>query len=86
MIYLAITPAGLAEALRAASPSDAVWCGSKAIGEGEFAALKRPGLTRFIHDLEDADRVAAALDTIADHHPGETVWVEARVSGEPADA
>ncbi|EGJ11009.1 hypothetical protein [Rubrivivax benzoatilyticus] len=80
MIYLAITPAGLAEALRAASPGDAVWCGSGAIDESAFAALRNPVLTRFTHGLDDADRVAAALDTIEDHHPGETVWVEATAS------
>ncbi|WKB56024.1 hypothetical protein [Eleftheria terrae] len=53
MVFLAITPAGLADALRAAKPHDFVWCGSDAITEGEYAALKRQNLSRFIYELSD---------------------------------
>jgi hypothetical protein len=36
MVFLAITPAGLANALRAAKTDDAVWCGSDAITEADY--------------------------------------------------
>lgn len=58
MLYLAITPAGLKDALRSASDDDAVWCGSDAITEAEFSALKHLNLSRFIYSLEDRQRIS----------------------------
>jgi len=76
MIFLAISPAGLAMALRSAAADDAIWCGADAITEVEFQAHGDARLTRFdydvgVHELDDA------LDTIREHHPGQTIWVEA---------
>lgn len=76
MIFLAITPAGLVDALRAAKVGDAVWCGSDAITESEYAILKRADLTRFSYALGDQTLIADAVRTIEEHHPGHTVWVE----------
>ena len=39
MVYLAVTSSGLKDALRAANASDAVWCGSDAISESDYATL-----------------------------------------------
>ena len=47
MIFLAITPTGLAQALRAATESDAIWCGSDAISEADYAARQWSNLSRF---------------------------------------
>jgi len=80
MVFLAITPAGLADALRAAKTDDAVWCGSDAITEAEYAALKQPNLSRFIYELGDRDLIADAIGTIEEHHPGQSIWVEAASS------
>jgi hypothetical protein len=77
MVYLAITPKGLAEARRAATPGDTVWCGADAISEGDYAAIPavdRPA--RFIYDLGDRSLLDDALGTILEHHPGQTIWVE----------
>lgn len=77
MIFLAITPHGLKDALRQAEGTDApVWCGAEAISEEDFDAFTGSGLTRFAHKLDRCD-VQDALRTIAEHHPGEIVWVEA---------
>lgn len=79
MVFLALTPAGLVEALRVrGEKADAVWCGSDAITEADYAALEVVNVSRFIYPLqgEPGDVLAGAIDTIEEHHPGETVWVE----------
>lgn len=70
---------GLADALGAASSAHDVWCGSEAISEQAFALLPvKP--SRFIYSFTDDNAVGdleGAIQTIAEHHPGHTVWVEA---------
>jgi hypothetical protein len=88
MIYLAITPVGLADALRAAPSAHDVWCGSEAISEQALALLPvKP--SRFIYSFTDgnaAEDLEGAIHTITEHHPGHTVWVEAHSpAGEKAD-
>lgn len=53
MIFLAITSTGLAQALRAATENDAVWCGSDAISEADYATRQWSNLSRFTDSLED---------------------------------
>mgnify|MGYP001067628169 CR=1 FL=1 len=83
MVFLAITPGGLNDALRKADGSTtAVWCGADAISEGDFAAQKGTKLTRFAYELGARDPFVLedALETISQHHPDEVVWVEAAAS------
>jgi hypothetical protein len=83
VVFLAISPNGLKDALREAARSGAtVWCGAGAVSERDFDALKVPRLTRFDYLIEERDPLALAdaLDTIDQHHPGEVVWVEAAAS------
>ena len=81
MVYLAITRRGLENALRrAGEPGAPVWCGSDAISQDEFAAMAGAGLTRFEYVLGTRDLLPDALGTIAEHHPGEVIWVEASPS------
>jgi hypothetical protein len=84
MVFLAITPAGLADALRTAKADDDIWCGSDAITEAEYSALQRPNLSRFIYPLRDRQLIADAIGTIAEHHPAQTIWVEAAAPSELA--
>lgn len=77
MVFLAITPVGLADALRAAKADDAIWCGSDAITEADYAKLEHPNLSRFIYELGDRELIADAIGTIEEHHPAQTIWVEA---------
>src|SRR2546422_445664 len=60
MVFLAITPSGLTDALRAARADDAIWCGSDTITEADYARLKHPNLSRFIYELGDRRRRADA--------------------------
>ena len=82
MIYLAITPAGLTDALNTATTTDAVWCGSKAVSEAEYALMPiKP--SRFTYSFADesaADDLEGALHTMAEHHPGQRIWVESTPS------
>jgi hypothetical protein len=81
MVYLAITPAGRAEAMRAAPSPSTVWCGADAISEEAYEAIPvgdRP--TRFIYNLGDRFLLDDAVGTIREHHPGQAIWIEAPAS------
>lgn len=83
VVFLAITPRGLKDALRKASGSGtAVWCGAEAVSEEDFSALRGAYLTRFDYELGARDPLVLedALDTIDQHHPDEVVWIEAAAS------
>jgi len=77
MVLLAITAAGLTEALRREESEDlVVWCGADAISESAYDSLMRP-LSRFDYELkDDAFALEDALETIELHHPNQVVLVE----------
>lgn len=77
IVFLAITPAGLADALRTAKADEAIWCGSDAMTEADYKALDRPHVSRFTYELGDRELIPDAIGTIEEHHPGQTVCVEA---------
>jgi hypothetical protein len=82
MIFLALTRSGLDEAIELCECVDGViWCGSDAISDNEFRDLSGLTVTRFTFPLEgaDADTIADVLATIADHHPGEKIWIESTI-------
>lgn len=82
MVYLALTPQGLQEILDAPEVAKIpVWCGTDALSEAEFEKLARDNVTRFTYSFANADKatIEGALSTIAEHHPGESVWVESVV-------
>ena len=79
MVFLAITPEGLQQALIAAEKTgQPLWCGLNAISQEAFSAMAGSGLSRFDYALDpkDTDTLAGALDTIAQHHPASIVWLE----------
>lgn len=79
MVLLAITPTGLKDALRLVDGGEAaIWCGADAISEEDHAKLKHAKVSRFVHGLagEDQGVLAGAIETIEEHHPNETVWIE----------
>lgn len=80
MVFLAITPNGLKDALRiAVGPATPVWCGADAMSEEDYGARKARNLSRFNYTLGDRNThtLERAIDTINQHHPDEVVWVEA---------
>ena len=79
MVFLAITPSGLQEAMKVRSDkSTPSWCGSDAISEEDYGLLRCENVTRFIYPLsgENSDLLADAIETIEQHHPNQTIWVE----------
>lgn len=82
MIYLAITGKGLQNVLETAAATGAtVWCGADAMTPQDFDALADSNVTRFTYPLEAASEavLAGAIETIREHHPAATIWVESRV-------
>ena len=79
MVFLAITPTGLKEAMQSRSDkSTPIWCGSDAISEEDYGLLRGENVTRFIYPLSgvNSDLLGDAIDTIEQHHPDQTIWVE----------
>ena len=76
MIYLAVTAAGLSRALEQAKDDDFIWCGSDAITHAEVAANALRNVTRFVYSIAEPGRLDDALNTIEEHNPSETVWIE----------
>ena len=79
MVFLALTPAGLSEAISLSAGRFPVWCGCESISESEFAVLATKNVTRFVYSLAEpgqAEAIADALATISEHHTGQHVWVE----------
>lgn len=80
-VLLASTAVGAQEAIAIARVADcAVWLGADAVSDDIFASLCADGLclTRFAHSLQGAspEVLADAMDTIAEHHPGRTIWIQ----------
>lgn len=78
-VFLALTPAGFrhAIALSKVSPFQ-VWCGADAISDSDYEVLETVDGSRFIYPLagEPSAILEGAIETIAEHHPNTTVWVE----------
>jgi len=66
----------------------AVWVGSDALTDSEFQRYGSDGVevSRFAYALSEvtAQVVDDALETVALHHPGETIWVQHRRALDPA--
>jgi len=81
MVYLVIDPATAGEVIEVAQKiGSAVWVGSDAMSHNEHYRIAASGvnLTRFEYPLSgvSAEVIAEALATVAEHHPGESIWVQ----------
>jgi hypothetical protein len=83
MIFFALTPSGLKEAIGLATQRDAaVWCSADAISESDFKKyVSEPehiSITRFTQSFAHASSVDVgdAVATIVEHHPSEKIWME----------
>ena len=86
MVVLILTRGGFEEYRpRLAIAQDAVWLAAAVLDPTEIQALWHQGwnLTVFSHAV-DAAYPASAVATIAEHHPGQAIWVEWPVGQEPA--
>jgi hypothetical protein len=79
MVLLAITPKGLQDALQIREKTgDTIWCGADAMPEAEYFANPQ-SVSRFEYILAtaNAELMDHVIYTIAEHHPGQSIWVEA---------
>lgn len=79
MIYLAISANGFREICKVASDIGAVvWCGCDAVTDADFAEQTDINISRFTYPLEGVTEAVLqrAIDTIREHHPGKSIWVE----------
>jgi hypothetical protein len=81
VVFLALGSNAAAEAVGAARLCGAaVWVGSDAMSHDDHYRIASEGvnLTRFEYPLSgvDASVVEEAVEMVAQHHPGETIWVQ----------
>jgi hypothetical protein len=79
MIFLAITPKGLADALASAQEDGHVWCGRDAVRDEQRDESFSRKVTIFSYAFTGPnahDDLEGAVSTMGEHHPGHTVWVE----------
>jgi hypothetical protein len=81
MVMLILTRAGWEDAADCLQQAKAVWTKHGVLTAAELAAHRVAGtdLTTFTTPVDPSDiaAVAAALTTMAEHHPGERLWLEA---------
>jgi hypothetical protein len=81
MVVLALTRAGYEELLRHTKEvPPKLWLGHGVLTNDEIERLRLSGVdvTPFNHAIDPTDSasVEGAVHTVAQHHPGETIWVE----------
>jgi hypothetical protein len=81
LVLFVLTRRGLDEWLDlAGNGTVALWLNHGLLEDSELAALRARGLklTDFAnwHDPADESKIRDALETIREHHPGETLYVE----------
>jgi hypothetical protein len=81
MVYLALNRNSALAAIGAARVGgDAVWVGSDSLSAEEHHRFGSEGVnvTMFNHALSGVDAAVLedALASIAEHHPGEVIWVQ----------
>lgn len=63
------------------SPSP-LWIGDGILNPGELQKLRASGIdiTNFRHPIDPSkyDDISSAVETINEHHPGQSIWVEMR--------
>lgn len=59
---------------------DNIWCSTSAITPEEFARHSSKNMSRFNYacSIDTPAEILSALETIAEHHPDQRVWVEHR--------
>lgn len=81
MVFLALTRSGY-DAYRALARVDIpLWIGAGVLSGVELSALRLSGVnvSDFNYRIEphEEEVISGAVETIKEHHPGMTVWVEA---------
>lgn len=83
MVFLAFGHEQSIEILNLAKTAGcAVWLWADSVTDSEYEKFGSEGVkvSRFIYPFSEAtaERVSQCLDTIEQHHPGESIWVQHR--------
>ena len=82
MVFLAITRQGYESYCTLGGiTAGALWVAAGVLSSEELATLRAAGgdVSDFNYAIEphESDVISGAVETIKEHHPGESVWVEA---------
>jgi hypothetical protein len=79
MVFLATTRRGYDDYL-ALRTKAALWISAAVLTDDELEQLRSQGrnVTTFAHEVrsDDAEVLSEAIDTIREHHPNESIWIE----------
>ena len=81
MVVLALTRGGYDDLRKhTANIPSPLWVAAGVLSEPEIEQLRGAGVevTDFTHQIipSDTSAIEGAIETIAQHHPGQTIWVE----------
>jgi hypothetical protein len=81
MVFLALTRKGYdSHQYLEGKEGNALWLSAGILSKTELAVLRESGanVTDFNYAIEPSDKetISCAVDTIKEHHPHETIWVE----------
>lgn len=81
MVFLALTRKGFEElTARFGQPPSPLWVNAEVLSESELIRLRKQGwdVTDFTYPIaaDKRSEIEDAVNTITEHHPGHTVWVE----------
>ena len=81
MVFFVVTRQGYDELRRlCVEVPTPLWAAKDALSEGEIESLRAAGANVSIFSdamsPDDSDLIEGSLWTIAEHHPGERIWVE----------
>jgi hypothetical protein len=79
MPLLALTRAGVASFVQGGPKATCLWVGSDVLSEPEIEKLQALNLevSVFVHPVRTQDEIEDAIPTLREHHPNESVWIEA---------
>jgi hypothetical protein len=79
MPFLALTRAGVAAAAQNNAKTGPIWIGSDVLSGAEIRQLRAAGteVSVFINPVRTRDEIEDAIPTLREHHPTNTVWIEA---------
>lgn len=81
MVFLVLSRQGYDDLTRQFSrvPSP-IWINTEILSDAEMGSIRASGccLTNFLFRIDPSslDEIADAVDTVRQHHPGDSIWVE----------
>lgn len=83
MVFLVLSRQGYDDLIRQLSHAPSpIWVNTDILSDAEMVSIRDTGvnLTNFLFRIDPSslDEIADAVDTVRQHHPDDTIWVEQR--------